>query len=258
MTTIWDSMDDIIVISLQEATERRVAVAEELQRAGITNYRFLLVDRPENKNGIYGCYTSHQRALQESKTSGYKRVCIFEDDIHFDDDLIVAHEAYNAFINAGVTWDFLMLGWLPVAASATNIPNILKVKCATTTHAYIANESMINLGLPDVSPDLSTGVDITLFCSSCKPNDVNFSMFCRTKYEVYAIRPSIVHQSFDDSFIQTSTHMFFLNIFNYMFPTKRIEKHVEYMSVPAMNMTIILATCITLVLIITLCVVYKK
>ena len=249
MNTIWDNMDDIIVISLREATERQAQVTEELQRVGVTKYRFLIVDRPVNKNGIYGCYTSHQRALQESKQSGYKRVCILEDDVEFGtlEELQVAHDAYGTFIQSDTVWDFMMLGWIPFSASKTKFPNILKIKCAGAAHAYVANESMINLGLPDASPD------ITMFCTSCKTNESSaFDSTCRTQYEVYVIRPSIAHQSFTTSFIENAAVTSLRFIAVQIFSPRYLEKNIEYLSSPTIYILILTSVCIFMALVITL------
>ena len=201
----WPSVDKFVCISLREATERRRTVQLEFDRLGL-KVHFIISDRPANKNGFYGCYTSHQKALRQAKDAGLKRICVFEDDLYFL-DVKKVNKAASIFERFASTtpWDAFLIGWYPLRAEKTSDKDVLRVLCGGQTHAYIANTRLIQRGLPDVSPDSTPEVDMLMFCSDCA-DDKRYlrTSKCSTHLDVFALRRMIALQPMDTTSIVKS------------------------------------------------------
>ena len=199
----WKSIDQFVCLSLREAVDRRQKVQTEFDRVGL-NVHFIISDRPPNKNGFYGCYTSHQKALRHAKLKGYNRMCIFEDDLYFVDTDKVRQAAFifETFAATPTPWDAFLLGWYPLRAQKTSDKNVLRVLCGGQTHAYIANKSLIDRGLPDVSPESLPEVDMLMFCSTCADTKRYLRQAkCDTDLNIYALARMIALQPMDTSSI---------------------------------------------------------
>lgn len=113
MSILDTYVDKIFIINLDERADRWEAIEKELKRMGITNYERYSAIKPalndtssdkvlkdfpkeyhshlvspwKTKRGYIqaavGCKYSHYNIIKIAKERGYKKICIFEDDIEF-------------------------------------------------------------------------------------------------------------------------------------------------------------------------------
>jgi len=84
-----------LYINLEQRTDRKAHVEQEMQKMGITATRFNAI---KTKNGAVGCSMSHLACLQMAKANGWPQVFIAEDDICFSNpDLLLSQ--INAFVS---------------------------------------------------------------------------------------------------------------------------------------------------------------
>lgn len=131
------NVDAIYVISLTTATKRREIMKNWYPPEA--NLEFFIVQR--SKNPSQGCFESHQKVYELARNKGYTRVLVMEDDAfpRFSWNEIV-QKTNEVLLNLeDKKWDFLALGYYPLKMIKTDKNNILEIKSAYGTHAYIAN-----------------------------------------------------------------------------------------------------------------------
>jgi hypothetical protein len=95
MSDLLDVYERIYVINLPSRSDRRVEMAEQLQRIGLRlgspRVRLFAAIRPADagafpSRGARGCFMSHLGVLREAAADRLARVLILEDDCNFSDD----------------------------------------------------------------------------------------------------------------------------------------------------------------------------
>ena len=125
----------IFYINLDERTDRRIQMEQELHKMGIKAERFPAI---KHEFGIVGCGQSHLAVLKLARDRGLKNVLVFEDDFEF----LVSPEEFwkqiNTFFAAKIDYDVVFLGYNMF--SSENYNNFLyKVLDSQTASAYIVN-----------------------------------------------------------------------------------------------------------------------
>jgi len=263
----WNSIfDGFICISLEEDILRRQEALLEFEKVGLSNLvEFLIVNRPSNGNARYGCYSSHQKALLLAKNRGWKTVVIFEDDVQFiKKKMNNTLTSLKDFTENYLEWDALLLGWLPLRASKTSNKSILKVHCGAFTHAYVANSSLIEAGLPDINKNDQYDVDFVMFCSTCSSSTDNLLFLktkapCENKLKVFALKPMIAFQKQHElSNIIPKNQNLFRNLLLKLIPVTFLEKTVPYIQTKYIWFLTTLLTFIIIVISIKVCVTIIK
>lgn len=139
--------DDIICINLKSRDDRykyMLKIFEEFDIPG----RILRFDK-SSKGGIYGCFESHIKVIEESYINGLSNVLIFEDDIKPTSSFSKQHiKNAIAFMKTN-TWDLFYFGFFVInlhadfiyfADAVKNNTNIIKYK-GLGTHAYCINRN---------------------------------------------------------------------------------------------------------------------
>ena len=126
-----------IYINLEERTDRRVHVEEQLASIGIHDpIRFNAV---KMKNGRIGCSMSHLRCLQLAQKNNWNHVLIVEDDITFLDPSMFKKQL-SGFFQDEIAYDVLFLGgnvvppYKPVNSYCVQV---LSCQCAV---GYLVNQ----------------------------------------------------------------------------------------------------------------------
>ena len=95
MTHPLDAYERIYVINLPDRVDRRVEMADQLDRIGLVlgspRVRLFKAVRPSDGSGFpsrgaHGCFMSHLGVLREAVADRLDRVLILEDDLNFTDD----------------------------------------------------------------------------------------------------------------------------------------------------------------------------
>lgn len=209
-------VDEIVVITLATELERQKSVRSQLPEG--TPWRFYTTNR-DKEGGAAGCYRSHAEVLRSAQERNLRKILVLEDDFRLLVDWPQVIEAANVALKEveahDPNWSFLLLG-----TDAVNVENpensstnkIRKVRCASGTHAYIAN--LVHAGVP-LPPYANQAVDQYLFCDYyCqgeRPAGLSDKLFgsnalyvswfvsdfkepCETRgSHVYAVNPLLVH-----------------------------------------------------------------
>lgn len=200
------NVDAIFVITLDTAESRRQIMDKWYPKD--MNMTWFVVKRM--KNPVKGCYTSHQKALRTAKNKKYKRILILEDDAFplFDWNCIVKYTNKNIdYLNKKIPdWRHLMLGYIPFRMDKLkDNENLLKVRCAVDTHAYIVNVNNVKSipwnGIP---------IDEFLFCTKKTKKGLTLSNYSAPKEDCenknYAVYPMLITQKTTESNIHP-THL---------------------------------------------------
>ena len=136
------AVDAVICITLNDDEERRAALLRHLATIDAdlaTRLRFLRVS-PDRENPHRGCFTSHKEAWHA--LSGARHGLILEDDAHLlSSSWEECKQTANKWLSSSSSneWTFLMLGWMPLRASHSGTPHVLRVRAGALSHAYIVN-----------------------------------------------------------------------------------------------------------------------
>ena len=119
-------------INLEKRIKKKIRCEEELKKIGLKPNRFNAIP---HEIGLVGCVKSHIRCIEIAKERNYPFVCIFEDDISFIDTKKII-EYITKYIDHD--YDVLYLGaWILDNTYEIINDDLLHIKRATTTHAYI-------------------------------------------------------------------------------------------------------------------------
>jgi hypothetical protein len=188
------NVDAIFVISVREATVRREKMLRWWNHPQI-KLNFHVVER--NKNPTKGCFQSQVDVLRNAKKAGFKRVLILEDDslpvTDLDNLVERTNEGLQWLEKNDPLWEYFMLGYFPIRSKKTSHYNVLNIKCALLSNAYVAN--LENLVIPKWD---NVPIDNVLFCNK---NIGKLGTLNNKDTKVYGILPMLVRQETVDSYI---------------------------------------------------------
>ena len=125
-----------LYINLEERTDRRVHVEEQLASIGIhTPCRFNAI---KMKDGRIGCSMSHLRCLQLAQKNNWDHVLIVEDDITFLDHTMFKRHLSN-FFQDKIAYDVLLFGGNVVPPYKPVNSYCVQVFGCQTTTGYLVN-----------------------------------------------------------------------------------------------------------------------
>ena len=148
----WGFLDQVVVISLREATARRAAAAAQLARAGLPAERvhWFLADRDPDGDRR-GCFNSHQRVARRCLERGWTRALVLEDNAVWQAPAApaVVVSAVGEFVAAAdCRAAILFLGHFLVPVDAirqTRWPPVHAVGRLAHLHAYIPSPAAMRL-----------------------------------------------------------------------------------------------------------------
>lgn len=105
---MFEFIEKVVYINLNERTDRRAAVEAELLRV-FPSERIERFAAIRNAKGAVGCSLSHIAVLERAKAAGWANVLVVEDDMVWTTDLdrSAAHVARTVLDG---NWDVLLLG----------------------------------------------------------------------------------------------------------------------------------------------------
>ena len=101
------SIDDIknaYYINLENRTDRKAHVENELNKIGIKAERFNAI---KLAHGALGCSMSHLKCIETAKQNGWDHVLVVEDDITFLDSSLFTKQI-NKFLKINKIWDVIL------------------------------------------------------------------------------------------------------------------------------------------------------
>lgn len=146
-TELFSVSDDIVqnnnqkytalYINLENRTDRKKQIENELQKVGFLNYsRFNAI---RDKKGYIGCSKSHLECLKIARDNQYPNVIIFEDDFQFTIDKNEFNYLLNYILN--IDYDVFMLSYNTLASDITDTeyPILRRIQNTQTASGYIVN-----------------------------------------------------------------------------------------------------------------------
>lgn len=140
-------VDQVYVINLDRREERWDHVKSQLETYNIEAERFSAVDGYEHpkrnevgiSRGELGCSLSHKQVLEDAKENDYGSICVFEDDIIFEDGFKWRFEEY--YDQLPDDWGFVYLGGNDIELSDYS-ENVRVAERVLTTHSYLIQRKM--------------------------------------------------------------------------------------------------------------------
>ena len=155
----FNFFDKIVYINLDERTDRKKIIEEQLTKYGIEAERFSAISlteeenqdlvkrgcifyddtRPEYAPRIKSCTLSHLNILFKAKLMQYENILILEDDVTFDKNILEELKLAIEDLKQEPKWDMFYLGCNPLHVKKIT-DNLGKSLGALTTHAYAVNK----------------------------------------------------------------------------------------------------------------------
>ncbi|MEL7432183.1 MAG: glycosyltransferase family 25 protein [Chlamydiota bacterium] len=135
---MWDFFDQILYINLDDRSDRRTSIEQELSRMHVPKEKITRIQAYSSINGTRGCALSHIKALDYAASQGFHRFLILEDDVVF----LQSPEAVCGYIKRFAEfaeknpWDLFFLGTHPKHIENTQDPRIKRVLVSYCAHAY--------------------------------------------------------------------------------------------------------------------------
>lgn len=110
MDPLYAFFDDIVCINLSISGDRRIHSEGIFKSLGIPG-RFFITEKHEN-GGLYGCFDSHIKVIEEAYNNGVNNLLVFEDD--FEPSKSYSREKlFKAieFMSTSEEWDIFYLGY---------------------------------------------------------------------------------------------------------------------------------------------------
>jgi len=141
------NIDKIIYINLENRTDRKQCIENELNRFGLPFERFNAIYQ---SSGILGCTKSHLDVYKLAKARGYKNILILEDDFIFIVNKEEFEEELTKFFDNKIDYNVCMISYNVLESKeVTDYDFIRKIQSAQTASGYIVNENyyetLINL-----------------------------------------------------------------------------------------------------------------
>ena len=125
-------MNQHFYINLDDRPQRNKDTIKELRKLGIREPNRM--SAVKHKIGLVGCAFSHIKVIEKAKELGWKYCIVFEDDILIDDGY-ETKQKINKYLN--YDYDVLYLGCWNIEAPQMINEDLMRVRHAWTTHAYI-------------------------------------------------------------------------------------------------------------------------
>lgn len=113
---IWDPVDRIYIINLDERVDRYVETLRELKRMGAPLHRTERLSAirytstvVSKVDGNIGCAMSHLKVVKKARDKKYANILVLEDDFQFTEDLQRNRESIIQFFARGYDYDVCLL-----------------------------------------------------------------------------------------------------------------------------------------------------
>lgn len=128
----------IIYINLDQRTDRKEQVVNELVNAGFLNHAIERFPAIKMATPAIGCSISHLKCLEKAKSLGWDHVLIVEDDIHFMNPSLFKTQ-FNKLLNSNLDYDVIMLGGNNAGTYTIINECAVKISRCLTTTGYLVN-----------------------------------------------------------------------------------------------------------------------
>jgi len=139
---VWQRIDRIYCISLEDRTDRQTSVRDQFARVGLADQAAFFLARRHTSNCEQGIFESHQACLKMGLYAGARHILVFEDDVVFGKiDAVRLAKGLDFFLHTEAC-KILFLGCLASRSRATEAPGIRSIRYRCLTHAYLIKASL--------------------------------------------------------------------------------------------------------------------
>jgi glycosyl transferase family 25 len=178
---MWDFVEKVIYINLDERTDRRAHMERMTKTFGDKVIRLPGI---KDSWGIVGCGKSHKAALQMALDAGWKNVMIMEDDAEWNEFYPGYHKLENIVKNP---FDVVMLG----GTAVYYYPENYRLHSAQCASAYLVNSHYIPTLISNLE-DALTGL-VSTRDRDTYSNDMYWKRL-QARDTWYIVMPPLVYQ----------------------------------------------------------------
>lgn len=138
----WQHIEKIVVINLDERTDRWQQAQSELQLLRVPAEKIIRFSACRNDDGALGRTLSHQQVLQMAQDQGWNNYMVIEDDV-----LLLKQEkhinTFNRLLNAlpHFSWEVVLLGGqVKEGQPMKSLPGIIRAGDCEKVCAYLVNK----------------------------------------------------------------------------------------------------------------------
>lgn len=192
----WDFVDKIIYINLEDRTDRRQEIEQELKNANVPAHKILRLNAIRDSPGHVGCSKSHILALEMAMKNGWKNVLILEDDAMWN-KFEKGYERLRQLVHQHPDFDVITLG--NVGATFDNDTG--RLWNAQTATAYLVNSPYYST----LHSNFEDGLKNLIITKTMKTNEERFpyeQKYCVDQYwkilqkkdKWYIVNPALMIQ----------------------------------------------------------------
>ena len=139
---IWQRIDRIYCISLEDRKDRQASAKDQFARVGLDERVAFLFARRHPTDCEQGIFESNQTCLKMGLDAGARHTLVFEDDVVFGRiDALRLAKGIDFFMNTD-DCEILFLGCLTGRSRATETPGVRSIQYRCLTHAYLIKQSL--------------------------------------------------------------------------------------------------------------------
>jgi GR25 family glycosyltransferase involved in LPS biosynthesis len=142
LDTVWNRIDRIYCISLEERRDRQASARHQFARAGLAGKVVFHIARRHPTDCEQGIFESHQAVLKMGLDAGARHILVFEDDIVFGRIQALRLAGGIDFFMNTEACRMLFLGCLARGSRATGTPGVRSIRYRCLTHAYLIRDSL--------------------------------------------------------------------------------------------------------------------
>lgn len=136
-----EDITNTFYINLENRTDRKKLIEEELKNIGIVYQRFNAI---KHEVGAIGCSLSHLEILENAHKNNLDHVLILEDDVKFLDPELFKTQLNLFFSKHQDNWDVVLFAGNNMPPYSVIDETCIKVKRCQTTTAYLVNGHYIS------------------------------------------------------------------------------------------------------------------
>lgn len=182
--------DVIYYINLDERTDRKELLIEELLKYGVNPEKIIRIPAIKHKIPYVGCSKSHQKALEEFEKSTHNNCLILEDDFTFKESEAITKFTLDKFFQNNIAWDVLMLSAFDRQVKISTITGLYKAIEVQTASGYAVNKSF----LPILKANVDEGVQLLELHDEGKYCIDQYWKKLQPQYNWYVMKPKLGYQ----------------------------------------------------------------
>jgi hypothetical protein len=142
LAAVWQRIDRIFCISLEDRRDRQASVRHEFARVGLDGRVTFYLAQRQPVDCEQGIFESHQACLKMGLDAGARYILVFEDDVVFGHiDARRLEAGIRGFMDHP-DWPIMHLGCLAAGSRSTHASAIRRIRYRCLTHACLIRRDL--------------------------------------------------------------------------------------------------------------------